>query len=155
MSETRFPRLPGRPQDDDVGYGKPPTASRFKKGQSGNPRGRPKGATARTPARRLKHLTRIVLEEAARPITVHDGGRTRTMPMAQVVIRRLAIAAAEGDARAQRLYLETVALSEAEVQRVAMATPARQPPRMEIVIVDPKAPQADDDAEKGSGGSGE
>ncbi len=26
----------------EVGYGKPPAASRFKKGQSGNPKGRPK-----------------------------------------------------------------------------------------------------------------
>lgn len=28
----------------DVGYGKPPVATRFKQGQSGNPKGRPKGA---------------------------------------------------------------------------------------------------------------
>ena len=30
--------------DYTVGYGKPPTATRFKKGQSGNPKGRPKGS---------------------------------------------------------------------------------------------------------------
>ena len=28
----------------DIGYGKPPDKHRFKKGQSGNPGGRPKGA---------------------------------------------------------------------------------------------------------------
>ena len=28
----------------DIGYGKPPEHSRFQKGQSGNPKGRPKGA---------------------------------------------------------------------------------------------------------------
>lgn len=28
--------------DDDIGYGKPPKASQWKKGQSGNPKGRPK-----------------------------------------------------------------------------------------------------------------
>ena len=38
MSRARLPRLSGRPSAYDVGYGKPPTASRFKKGQSGNPR---------------------------------------------------------------------------------------------------------------------
>jgi hypothetical protein len=30
--------------DEEVGYGKPPKKTRFKKGQSGNPKGRPKGA---------------------------------------------------------------------------------------------------------------
>lgn len=31
-------------KDYEVGYGKPPKRTRFKKGQSGNPKGRPKGA---------------------------------------------------------------------------------------------------------------
>jgi hypothetical protein len=30
--------------DYEVGYGKPPRETRFAKGQSGNPRGRPSGA---------------------------------------------------------------------------------------------------------------
>ena len=30
--------------DHDAGYGKPPRHSRFKKGQSGNPKGRPRGS---------------------------------------------------------------------------------------------------------------
>ena len=29
-------------RDYDVGYGKPPKATRFRKGQTGNPKGRPK-----------------------------------------------------------------------------------------------------------------
>lgn len=32
------------PDDDEVGYGRPPKKSQFKKGQSGNPKGRPKGS---------------------------------------------------------------------------------------------------------------
>ena len=31
-------------RDHDAGYGKPPRHSRFKKGQSGNPKGRPRGS---------------------------------------------------------------------------------------------------------------
>ena len=34
-------------QDSDVGYGRPPKASQFKPGQSGNPNGRPRGAKTR------------------------------------------------------------------------------------------------------------
>ena len=42
-----------RPQPHPtVGYGHPPEAHRFPPGQSGNPRGRPKGATSRRPAPR-------------------------------------------------------------------------------------------------------
>ena len=32
---------------NSVGYGRPPTHTRFKKGRSGNPRGRPKGMRAK------------------------------------------------------------------------------------------------------------
>src|SRR5665213_2495307 len=67
---------PAQPQTDfadyDVGYAKPPEATRFKKGQSGNPKGRqPK--TAVEDMRLL--LDRILAEE----VTEREGGRTRTM----------------------------------------------------------------------------
>ena len=37
-------------QSYEVGYGKPPKETRFRKGQSGNPKGRPKGAKNKAPA---------------------------------------------------------------------------------------------------------
>ena len=134
MSRARSRRLAGRPQHYDVGYGKPPTAHRFKKGQSGNPRGRPTGATARTPARPTERIPDIVLQEASRLITVHDGNRTMTLSMMQAAIRALVIRAVKGDPRALRFLIEIVTAIERETKLSETEAAAR---RMEIVIVDP------------------
>ena len=146
MSRTR--RGFGRRQrrHPTVGYGHPPEAHRFTPGQSGNPRGRPKGATARTPARRLTRLATIVLDEASRLIPLRDGGRTVTVPILEAIIHRLAVDAAKGDPRAQRLFTEMLALSEDEAQRTAEQ--ASGPSTLEVVFVSPKDRQTDIGSEK-------
>ena len=48
-------------RDSPVGYGKPPEWSRFKKGQSGNPQGRPKKVQT------VATLTKEILDEEALP----------------------------------------------------------------------------------------
>lgn len=102
----------------EVGYAKPPEATRFRPGQSGNPRGRPKGAKNRRPALHEERMKEIILDEAYRTITVRDGERNVTVPMAQAIIRSLAVNAARGQHRAQRLFAEL--LSATERERVAL-----------------------------------
>ena len=54
--------------DDDhsnVGYKKPPTNTRFKKGQSGNPKGRPKKVT---------NMKLLIESELDRKISIKDNG---------------------------------------------------------------------------------
>ena len=116
MSSDRNTRLPGRPHDHKVGYGKPPAAHRFKKGRSGNPGGRPKGAKSSEPALSGERLKAIVLEEAYRPVTVGEGDRKVTLPIAQAVIRRLTLQAAQGEPRAQRPFIEMLTVAERESQ---------------------------------------
>jgi hypothetical protein len=96
----------------EVGYGKPPEATRFKPGQSGNPKGRPKGAKNKRPALHEERMKSIILDEAYRGIQVREGDRNVTIPMAQAVMRSIAVNAAKGHARAQRLFSELLASTE-------------------------------------------
>jgi hypothetical protein len=106
----RGPRYAGY----DVGYGKPPAQHRFKKGQSGNSRGRPKGARNRLPGLHEERLKSIVMQEAYRQISVREGEKTITVPMATAVVRALAVSAAKGNNRAAQLFMQMVKIIEGE-----------------------------------------
>lgn len=114
MSDNRKIRLepPGKHLDYEVGYGKPPVASRFEPGHSGNPRGRPKGARNRMPALNEERLKAIILEEAYRTIKVSEGQRQVTIPMVKAVVRALAVNAARGQLRSQLLFAKLVSETE-------------------------------------------
>lgn len=94
------------PGSYEVGFAKPPAGTQFRKGQSGNPRGRPKGARNKMLALHEERLKEIVLGEAYRDIKVHDGDRQVTVPMAEAIIRSIALKAAKGDHRSQKLFTE-------------------------------------------------
>jgi hypothetical protein len=71
----------GRDQAYAVGYGKPPSASRFRPGQSGNVRGRPKGR---------KNLKTLIKQAMTAMITVQEGSSGRHVTKLEgVVLRQL------------------------------------------------------------------
>lgn len=83
----------------DVGYGKPPKATQWKKGQSGNPKGRPKGT---------KNFYTDLSEELAEMILVNEGGRQKKLSKQQAMIKQLVSKALAGDMAANRLVLTLV-----------------------------------------------
>jgi hypothetical protein len=77
--------------DDLSGYKKPPSNSRFRKGASGNPKGRPKGLT------NLATLMERALHER---VAAHENGKRRMITKAEVISKQLINKAASGDLRA-------------------------------------------------------
>jgi hypothetical protein len=99
-----------RPKGDyEVGYGRPPKQYRFKKGQSGNRKGRPRGSINKADA---DSVLTIVNREAYREVPVSDGTKTIKLPVVTVAIRNLMKKAATGDPRAAQKALELLQLSE-------------------------------------------
>lgn len=97
MDDSRSNKDPiEEPPRYSVGYRKPPVHSRFKKGQSGNPRGRPKGERNRTT------ILNSILNER---VVVTDNGMRKRITKQEAVYKQLVNKAASGDPRAAQLLL--------------------------------------------------
>lgn len=81
---------------DPTGYGKPPRATRFQKGHSGNPAGRPKG--------RLNVAT-VFQQALSATVMVNEGGRRVPRSKLDVALTQLVNQAVSGDLQAIRMVL--------------------------------------------------
>ena len=100
-NKSNRPKM-AQPNDDPtsaVGYGKPPVHTRFRKGQSGNPKGRRKG----------QRNIRTVVDEALRQrIIIREGDRIRSLTKLDGIIVTMVNAALKGDAKAVASLLTIV-----------------------------------------------
>ena len=104
------------PHDDEtVGYGHPPKQTRFQKGRSGNPHGRPKGAPNLATA-----LARTLQER----VVITEHGRKHTITKFEAAVKQLVNKAASGEARAIAQLLGLVQVVESQVDP---QDPATQP----------------------------
>ena len=81
----------------DIGYCKPPKENQFKPGQSGNPKGKPKGS---------KNLKTIFNKEANEKVEVKIGGRKVKKEKRELAIKSLVNKAASGDFKSQTKLIE-------------------------------------------------
>ena len=109
-----------------IGYKRPPAHSRFVKGKSGNPNGRPKGT----------HVGSTLANLINQTITVTLEGIPRKMPLTEALAMSLAHRALAGNTAAAREFMKIVEKVAAE-QRNAEEKPDRIE-KMVISWVDPK-----------------
>ena len=84
-----------RDYDYKVDYGKPPEATQFKKGQSGNPKGRKK-------KEEIDDVRNVVDDVLAEPVKVRMGGQVRTVSKLEAMFEAQRMKALQGDQKAAR-----------------------------------------------------
>lgn len=97
MSTELDPTLVDEPPPR-IGYRKPPASTRFAKGQSGNPRGRPRGRHSEAPYEAV----------LGQMVTIREGGTDRKVTAAQAFLLHLAKRGLEGDGSAARASIQAM-----------------------------------------------
>jgi hypothetical protein len=100
-------------RDYEVGYGKPPKTSRFKRGQSGNPKGRPKGR---------RNLATEFKTELSKLVTVRENGESRRVSKRVAILKSLLAKALSGDVKAITAVFDRALDIEHEHQSVSSVT---------------------------------
>ncbi|WP_436642158.1 DUF5681 domain-containing protein [Microbaculum sp. FT89] len=113
---TRKPKKNGSPRNHEdapyeVGFGKPPDRTKFKPGQSGNPKGRSKGS---------RNFSTDVREALKAKVRVRDGEGSRKTSTQEAALMRLREKALKGDARSLERLLELAATYNNDPEAVAV-----------------------------------
>ena len=79
-----------------VGYGHPPQSTRFVKGKSANPNGRPRGS---------KNMNTLITEALDERVTIKENGKARSVTKRVAMFKQLVNKATMGDLKALQLLM--------------------------------------------------
>jgi hypothetical protein len=103
--------------DYAVGFGKPPIHTRFAKGRSGNPRGRPKGSN---------NLATLLEQELNAPVPINENGQRKTVTKLHAAVKQLVNKAACGEPRALQQLLGLNRLLDESAGEIALEPLSRE-----------------------------
>ena len=81
----------------EVGYGKPPKKTQFKKGASGNPKGRPKGS---------QNFNELASKLLWKKVAITQNGKPIKVPYIEALMTKIMAMAGSGDHKAIKLLWE-------------------------------------------------
>jgi hypothetical protein len=84
-------------RDYDIGYGCPPRSGQFKKGQSGNPKGRRSGA---------KLFVEIIMDALNEKVSINENGSRKMITKREALAKQVANKGATGDLKSIKLLFE-------------------------------------------------
>src|SRR5258707_2092236 len=113
-ARRRWPMPPETPRDYVVGYGKPPLHTRFQKGRSGNPNGRPRGR---------KNMSTLLSDALNGSVIVVENGRRKKITKREAIVTQLVNKSASADLKGTQIVLAM--LANVESQADGSVDPAR------------------------------
>lgn len=113
-----------KPSDSEVGYGKPPKDTRFRKGASGNPNGRPKGTL---------NVATILAATLRERVVINEHGQRKTVTKFEAAIKQLVNKAAGGELRALQQLVSLAKEAEAKDRSQAAEKPATSEIDQEVI----------------------
>lgn len=118
MADNEDPQYP-------VGYKKPPRHTQFKRGISGNAKGRPKGA---------KNFATVLEHELSARIVVTENGKRKRISKREAIAKQTVNKAAAGDHKATSTLLNEARFQESQNQSLPMAQSLSVAPEDQIVM---------------------
>jgi hypothetical protein len=146
-TKVRKPVQARKRSDYEVGFGRPPKATQFKKGVSGNKKGRPKGT---------KNIATLFHQEMHQRVAITENGERRSITKVEAALKQLINRAATGEPKAIHAVISIArelgdlrlpdTLRQPESQTFTLRIFERDPATGERVLVNsPGSEKADDD----------
>ena len=104
--------MAGDSDDYEVGYKRPPKSGQFKKGQSGNPKGRPKGSL---------NLATVLERTLRETVVINENGQRHQITKMEAAIKQLVNKSAAGDLGAIKFLTMLVRYGEEGVPQPEVA----------------------------------